>query len=335
MSNNGRFFLFASLVLLTASALCCTGGSDSNGDDDNCSNTACNEACQTAGHPSGVCSAGECICLDSAEDASTDTSAETGFQDTTAETGIEDAVGTDTGTEDTVVTDTVTDTATVDIALDTVTDPTADPGPPDVVTDVQGCEIDPSTITGAVGQRLVFQSVNFEDDSTVIRNISAELVTFALDGEMAQPNWRIYLNNQANGYNLPANFPIPAHSTVRVYLRADGTNTADTIYLSLTAAWADLAPEVDLGGSELAVLAPNDGNTDPDAQEAYVRWGGDDPDGDGYTLRDEAAEAGVWRGNTVGDFVYVVPDSHGIAVTTAGDVTDPADWTNTASDDCL
>ena len=74
---------------------------------------------------------------------------------------------------------------------------------------------------------------------------------------------------------------------------------------------------------------------DPTAQVAYVRWGGDDPERSSHTFRDEAAEAGVWVGDEVGDFVFVLESTRGITITDNGDVTNPLDWTYDVPPDCL
>jgi len=329
-------FTFAFLMLLAVPITSCSGGGGgSGGTGGDCTDTACNDACQTAGYPSGACSAGACTCIEPF-DASIDTASfDTPSNDTSFEAGTEDTLVTDAHTPDEGI-----DTSAPDFGQDTVvTDPTeeviADSEPADLVAEMADCTIDHSGITGRTDQRLVFQSVNFENDSVVLRNISNDPVSFALNGEMGQPSWRIHIDSPPNGHNLPAGFTIPPDGTVRVYLGGEGTNDAETIYLGLISGIEDITADGDGGGSELAILSPHNGYEDPAAQEAFVRWGGDEAWGDAHTFRDQAAAANVWIGDDAGDFVFVFSDTHGITVTEGGDARDPTDWTHTASDDCL
>jgi len=207
-----------------------------------------------------------------------------------------------------------------------------DPG--DRPTDAGDC---PSRtgITAGTGQVLVIQSADFTGDTLVIRNIGTSTVSFAPDGGFAQPSWRVYVDTQATGHDLPANFPIAAGATVRIHLRDPGTDDPGNIYLAWTALGADLRPDTLGDGMEAAILAPNNGNSDPAAMRAYVRWGGDDSIGPSRTLRGEAAAAGMWIGDSPGDFVFVFETDAGITIASDGDATDPADWTNSAPASCL
>jgi hypothetical protein len=42
----------------------CNNSSDNSLSGERCESEACNTACVTAGNPSGVCSNGECVCLE-------------------------------------------------------------------------------------------------------------------------------------------------------------------------------------------------------------------------------------------------------------------------------
>lgn len=201
--------------------------------------------------------------------------------------------------------------------------------------DAGGCLLSRDGITAGSGQVLVIQSVSFADDTIVVRNIGGSPVSFTPDGSMGQPSWRVYVDTQATGHDLPAGFSIAAGATVRIHLKAAGTNDAENIFLSWTAQGADLRPQTAGDGAEAAILAPNNGNSDPAAMQAYVRWGGDDAIGATHTLRDEAAAAGMWVGNNPGDFVWVFETDVGITITSDGDATNPASWTNTSSASCL
>jgi hypothetical protein len=191
------------------------------------------------------------------------------------------------------------------------------------------CELSRDGITAGEGQALVLQSFNFEDDTVVLRNISDSAVAFDRDEESGQPSWRLYAESQANGRDLPAGFEIAAGGTVRIWLRSSGSNDGDNIYLNwATNLGANLAPDTGGDGGEIAILSPNDDNTDPSAIEAYARWGNDDPFGDGRSFRNEAAAAGTWSGNEDGDYIFVTESSIGATVIDDGDATDPAEWTN-------
>jgi hypothetical protein len=228
-------------------------------------------------------------------------------------------------------------------AADAATSADADPNPPDAdpntpdAAPAADASVCPSRagITAGVGQVLVIQSVSFSTDTIVVRNIGNETVSFTPDGNFGQPNWRVYVDTQATGANLPANFPIAAGATVRLHLRTAGTDDAENIYFDWSANGADLEPQTSGDGAEAAILAPNNGNQDPAAMRAYVRWGGDDAIGPTHTLRDEAAAAGMWAGDNPGDFVFVFASDEGITIDGDGDATEPLQYTNAAPAECL
>ncbi len=223
---------------------------------------------------------------------------------------------------------------TPDVQVDPGSTPDTGVGAPDTGS-VEGCP-DHSGLTGGVGQRLIIETVNFESDSVVVRNISAQEVAFSFDNARLQPAWRIYANNAANARELPMNFPIAAGAAVRIYLREAGQNTSSEIYLDWgVSSGADLEDSIWEGGSEVAILSPNDSSSDHTAMEAYVRWGGEDVIGPSEYFRDEAFAGGKWSGDERGDYVFVLEGTPGITVQSNGNTTDPTAWTHDVETRCL
>ena len=248
-----------------------------------------------------------------------------------ADVGVNDNGG---GAVDTGNTPTQDAAETADTSADSGAMPDAGSGSPDAGS-IEGCP-DHSRLEGGVGQRLVIETVNFDTDSVVVRNIGSQEVVFSFDNARLQPAWRIYANNAANAHELPMNFPIASGAAVRIHLREAGQNTSGDIYLDWgVSSGADLEDSIWEGGSEVAILSPNDSSSDHTAMEAYVRWGGEDVIGPSEYFRDEAFAGGKWSGDERGDYVFVLEGTPGITVGSNGNVTDPMAWVHEVDSRCL
>lgn len=154
--------------------------------------------------------------------------------------------------------DAITDSDTVfDLQTDIhMPDTSIDDADPECPLDRSGITYQMSRLEPAgVPQRIIIESVNFENDSLVIRNVSDVDVVFERDPAQDNSPWRVGAGNGPNRTALPEGFSISAGHRVRIHLAAAGTNDSANIYLEWTNLAADLVPDV-VEGSEVAVLSP-------------------------------------------------------------------------------
>ena len=101
-------------------------------------------------------------------------------------------------------------------------------------------------------QRVIIETVNFENDSVVIRNVGDDVLTFRRAGNNP---WRIGVGNGSSRSELPDDFSIPAGNRVRLHLTETGENDTENVYLGWESSVADLQPSM-TDGSEVAILSP-------------------------------------------------------------------------------
>lgn len=129
-----------------------------------------------------------------------------------------------------------------------------------VLSQAGACPLDRDSITFQTSraepqgepQRVIIETVNFEDDTVLIRNVSDDVVAFRRAGNNP---WRIGVGNGSSRSELPDDFSLPAGSRVRVHLRETGENDAENVYLGWDSSVADLQPSI-TDGSEVAILSP-------------------------------------------------------------------------------
>ena len=129
-----------------------------------------------------------------------------------------------------------------------------------VFSQAGACSIDRDSITFQTSrseprgepQRVIIETVNFENDTVVIRNVSGDDVAFTRSGNNP---WRIGVGNGSSRSELPDDFSLPAGSRVRLHLRETGENDGENVYLGWDSSVADLQPSI-TDGSEVAILSP-------------------------------------------------------------------------------
>jgi len=198
-----------------------------------------------------------------------------------------------------------------------------------------GCPIDRSLMVPATDQQLVIESVNFIDDTVVVRNVTASEVALSRDTDLFYETWQLVVDSSAGRVPIPTDVTIAAGATVRFHVASDGTDDDENVYLDWSGSLGDLEPFPYSDGSEMTLVRPTDSVTDSSNIEAYVRWGDDDSMGSGASLRDEATAAGRWERHGSGAYVEVGASDSGITVSNGGRVIYPDDWTATAPEDCL
>ena len=133
----------------------------------------------------------------------------------------------------------------------------------DRTLDTGACELDRDTITfqqtrgrpSGVPQRLIIESIDFTDDTIIVRNVTDEAIVFNVRAGRRPSPWRVAAGNQGARTGLPDGCNVAAGARVRIHLSASGENDCTNIYLGWNHAAADLGPALP-DGFEVAVLSP-------------------------------------------------------------------------------
>lgn len=133
----------------------------------------------------------------------------------------------------------------------------------DVAVESGACELDRDSIVFQLNrdrpantpQRVIIESIDFEDDAITVRNVSDSDLVFAASTSGRRSPWRVAAGNQGARTPLPDGFALAAGARVRIHLTASGEDDCANIYLAWSHPAANLSPDLEQG-SEVAVLSP-------------------------------------------------------------------------------